>query len=253
MCDEWMPTIELPLTLEQFRQLPRNPAYKYEYLNGRACLTPRSRHYHAILDLSPRPHSDDVDVRPVKAGELEKLVPLFAATFRSIQPYGSLDDETRLKAARHAMERTRTGGDGPLIEQASFIALEKSPSTEESAGDLIGAILITLLPNGDPCEWDSYRWEEPPPPDCIERRLGRPHLTWVFVAHHLAGRGVGTALLAASVNALGNMGFQQLLTTFMVGNDSSMLWHWRNGFRLLSHPGSRRFRDERWKGLKSEW
>jgi GNAT superfamily N-acetyltransferase len=253
MCDEWMPTIELPLTLEQFRQLPRNPAYKYEYLNGKACLTPRSRHYHAILDLSPRPHSDEVDVRPVKAGELEKLVPLFAATFRSIQPYGSLDDETRLKAARHAMERTRTGGDGPLIEQASFIALEKSPSTEETAGDLIGAILITLLPNGDPCEWDSYRWEEPPPSDCIERRLGRPHLTWVFVAHHLAGRGVGTALLAASVNALGNMGFQQLLTTFMVGNDSSMLWHWRNGFQLLSHPGSRRLRDERWKGLKSEW
>ncbi len=262
MCDEWMPTIELPLSLEQFQQLPRNPAYKYEYVNGKACLTPRSRHYHATLDLSPRPYSGDVDVRPVKAGELEKLVPLFAATFRSIQPYGSLDDETRLKAARHAMERTRTGGDGPLIEQASFIALENPHPYPPppvgggqgggAAGDLIGAILITLLPNGDPCEWDSYRWEEPPPPDCIERRLGRPHLTWIFVAHHLAGRGVGTALLAASVNALCNMGFPQLLTTFMVGNDSSMLWHWRNGFRLLSHPGSRRLRDERWKGLKSE-
>ena len=51
---------------------------------------------------------------------------------------------------------------------------------------------------------------------------------------------MGTALLAAAVNALLTMGFQQLLTTFMVGNDSSMLWHWRNGFRLLPYPGSRR-------------
>ena len=34
MCDEWMPTIKLALTPEQFRQLPRNPAYHYEYLDG---------------------------------------------------------------------------------------------------------------------------------------------------------------------------------------------------------------------------
>src|SRR2546423_464085 len=31
MCDDWMPVIRLPLTLDQFHQLPRNPAYKYEY------------------------------------------------------------------------------------------------------------------------------------------------------------------------------------------------------------------------------
>ena len=36
MCDEWMPFIQLPLTIEQFRQLPRNSAYKYEYLNKMA-------------------------------------------------------------------------------------------------------------------------------------------------------------------------------------------------------------------------
>jgi GNAT superfamily N-acetyltransferase len=241
MCDEWMPTIELPLSLEQFRRLPRNPAYKYEYLNGKAYLTPRSRHYHAMLDLHPISQSDAVKMRNISGVELESLVSLFADTFHNIQPYGSLDDETRLKAARHAMERTRTGGDGPMIEQASFVATEKNSEKVEP----VGAILITLLPEGDPCEWDSYRWEEPPPADCIERRLGRPHLTWIFVARHLAGRGLGTALLASAVNALCAMGFQQLLTTFMVGNDSSMLWHWRNGFRLLAHPGSLRRRNER--------
>ncbi len=36
------------------------------------------------------------------------------------------------------------------------------------------------------------------------------------------------------------MGLAHLLTTFMSGNESSMLWHWRSGFRLLAHPHSYR-------------
>jgi hypothetical protein len=58
---------------------------------------------------------------------------------------------------------------------------------------------------------------------------------------------VGTALLTATGNALLDMGFNQLVTTFISGNDSSMLWHWRNGFRLLAHPNSRRGMKESWK------
>ena len=48
------------------------------------------------------------------------------------------------------MERVRIGGDGPWIERASFIALENHQP--------IGAIFITLLPDGDPCEFGSYEW-----------------------------------------------------------------------------------------------
>ena len=60
-----------------------------------------------------------------------------------------------------------------------------------------------------------------------------------------AGNGTGTALLASAVNSLHRMGFKQLLTTFMLGNTSSMLWHWRNGFRLLPYPASRRLTKQR--------
>jgi hypothetical protein len=36
----------------------------------------------------------------------------------------------------------------------------------------------------------------------------------------------------------------------MLGNESSMLWHWRNGFRLLEHPGSiRRMKAQ----MKERW
>jgi len=237
MCDQWMPTIKLPLTRDQFHQLPRNPAYKYELLSGETYLSPRPRHYHALLDLRPMPAPVEPPVRPFRAGDWDDLLPLFAGAFRTTQPFGSLDDASRKKAAHEALERTRTGGDGPWIEQASFVATQ----TDQPAG----AILVTLLPAGDPCDWDTYYWPEPPPADCIARRLGRPHLTWVFVSPWQSGQGVGTALLAAAVNALVRMGFQELLTTFMIGNDASILWHWRNGFRLLAHPGSmRRLREQ---------
>ena len=164
------------------------------------------------------------------------LAPLFCGAFHGIQPYGSLDEATRERAARQALERTRTGGDGPLIEQASFVALDKN----KRPGATIGAILVTLLPAGDPTDLDSYYWQEPPPDDCIASRQGRPHLTWVFVSPLESGCGVGSALLAAAGNALLDMGFTQLFTTFISGNDSSMLWHWRNGFQLLPYSGSRR-------------
>jgi hypothetical protein len=39
---------------------------------------------------------------------------------------------------------------------------------------------------------------------------------------------------------LRQLDYAELWSTFVVGNDSSMLWHWRSGFRLFPHPGSRR-------------
>ena len=105
--------------------------------------------------------------------------------------------------------------------------------------------LPTLLPDVDPTEWGAFHWKEPPPPDVLERRAGRPHLTWVFVGPFHAGEGVGTTLLDAAVRALLEMGYAQLASTFLAGNDSSMLWHWRNGFRLLAYPGSKRKTRER--------
>jgi len=232
MCDRWMPTIKLGITWEQFQQLPRNPAYNYEYVDGQACLTPRTRHYHALLDLKPLDLSADVKIRRVENRDFPELERLFAASFARIQPYGSLDDATRLRAATDALERTRGGGDGPWIERASFVALEQER--------FVGAIFITLLPPGDPCDWDSYRWTESPPADWLKRAYGRPHLTWIFVSPLAAGHGTGTTLLAAAVRELLAMGYKELASTFIVGNDSSMLWHWRNGFRLLSYPTSHR-------------
>jgi hypothetical protein len=242
MCDQWMPFLQLPLTIEQFYQLPRHAAYKYEYISGQAWLTPRPKHYHAMLDLRPIAAEEGVPLRLLQAADWDDLASLFASAFYGIQPFGSLEDDPRRKAARECLERTRAGGDGPLIESASFVALDRERP------ELIGAILITLLPEADPTGWDAFHWPEPPPADCIERRLGRPHLTWIFVSPWVRAEGTGTALLASGVRELLALGYTQLATTFLAGNDSSMLWHWRNGFRLLAHPGSKRALKKLWEG-----
>ena len=229
-----MPWLELKLTPEEFIQLPRNAAYKYQYQSSSAWLNPRPRYYHAMLDVRrldlPGPAS--VAVRPVAPRDWDELPAVFAESFRNQQPFAGLSDAGRLLAAQSSLAQTQTGGDGPWIEQASFVAGEP--------GAWWGAVFITLLPLRDPTDWDSYSWPTPPPPDAIERRMGRPHLTWIFVRPPHAGRGVGTALLQAAAGALSVMGYEELLSTFMLGNEASMLWHWRMGFRLLAYPGSPR-------------
>jgi len=240
-------TLKLSLSPEEFRRLPRNAAYKYELIAGEVWLTPRPRFYHALLDLPtftapPADTLDGIVLRQLQPEDWDALPQVFAAAFRTLPPFGSLDSATRLDAARKCLAQTHSGGDGPLLEQACFVALEPV------RGHICGAVLPTLTPQVDLSDSDvSARWEGLPPPDCIELRLGRPHLTWIFVGPMNTGEGIGTALLAAAVQQLLAMGFHDLATTFVAGNHQSMLWHWRNGFRLLAHPGSRRERKRRWK------
>ncbi len=243
MCDHWMPNLKLPMTIEQFQQLPRNPAYKYEYVEGVARLTPRGLAYHATLDLAAYQsdpaagETTPINLRRLRKRDLPALVPVFAGAFASLQPFGSLDDATRLRAAEECLTKTCSDVDGPRVRVASFIASQEDKP--------VGAILITLMPDGDPRAWDAFHWPQPAPPDLLRRRGGQPHVTWIFVSPWHKGSGVGTALLNASVDVLRRLGYPALLSTFFSANESSMLWHWRSGFKLLAYPGSKR-RLERW-------
>lgn len=237
MCDDWLANVRIPMTPEEFQLLPRNPAYQFVYRDGAAWLLPRPRYYHAVLPLVPAPVLDAADesaiLRPLAEQDWGPLATIFADAFRHQPPFGHLADEPRLSAAAHCLQATRAGGDGPLIDRACYVAVNDNDQPR-------GAIVVSLFPDGDPSCVGSYHWPEPPPADAVERRLGRPHLTWVIVADEAKGRGLGTALLRASVSSLRDMGYRELTTTFMLGNTSSMLWHWRMGFRLVAYPFSRR-------------
>jgi GNAT superfamily N-acetyltransferase len=238
MCDEWMPVVRFPLGAVEFERLPRNGAYRYEYGDGTVHLSPNPRAFHGRLDVTtfaPPAHeiADDVDIVPVRREDHADLAALFAAAFERIQPFAGLDRNLRLDAAGKSLERTFAGADGPWIPEASRAA-------RQADGALVGGILLTLLPDGEPADLDIYRWSEPPPPSLWATGGGQPHLTWIFVDPFRKGRGVGTRLLVEAAAVLRAHGYRHLLSTFIAGNDSSMLWHWRNGFELLPYSTSRR-------------
>jgi hypothetical protein len=218
--------IELPITIDQFHTLPRNSAYKYEYWDGRAVLTPRPKAQRAVLDLHPLPNEGAWDVRPLPVDEIEGLAGLFLSAHHNSQPFASLDEKAARAAALDCLRRTRAGEDGPLVPSACFQAFGRHFQGP------IGAVLVTLasddaLENPFGGDWKN------PPTDALERRLGCPHLTWIFVSMWEARRGAGTRLLAEAVDALLALGYKRLASTFLQGNDSSTFWHWRNGFRLV--------------------
>lgn len=242
MIDRWFSGIELPLTFEQFRKLPTNPAYKYEYFDEQAWLTPRPKSCHVLLKLEPREEfgpGDDrhpIVLRSLAAGDWDGLDVLFSSAFHRVQPFARLSETDRLEAARECLGFTREGGDGPLIGPACFVAVARKD--QDPSEVLRGAILVTLMPDRDPSASFDLCWKEPPPPDWRERRIGRPHLTWIFVGPWSTERGVGSAMLSAAINALLAMGYRELASTFLMGNDASALWHWRNGFQLAGRPYS---------------
>lgn len=240
MIERLFPFIRLPISVEQFHQLPQNPAYKYEYLDGEAWLSARPKVYHAMLRLRPRStpvslaFNEKLRLRRIRPRDWASLPNVFAGAFHRVQPFASLESDARQDAAQKCLADCRAGHDGPVIRQASFVV----ERCEDHA--LVGAILITLMRSVDLTTFEPTRWKEPPPRDCLKQKLGRPHLTWIFVGPWSARNGIGTALLTAACGELLALGYRELASSFLLGNESSMLWHWRNGFRLLEYPGSMR-------------
>ncbi len=130
-------------------------------------------------------------------------------------PFASLTDDDRLKAAEDCLGHTRAGSEGPFVDHACMVAARDDT--------LVGAILITL-----------------PGRHAIEDIARLPHVAWVFVSPWDTRQGIGTALLDAAVQALMQDGYARLASGFLIGNESSMLWHWQVGFRLVEDPWSMR-------------
>ncbi|MSR31842.1 MAG: hypothetical protein EXR99_10095 [Gemmataceae bacterium] len=228
MCESYMRPLKLNLSPEEFESLPRNASWRYRFADGVAWIDPAPVFRHARLDLNsfkPMP-AGVCPVRELIEDDWRNLVPVFQRAFAPLEPFATLPATMRFHAADQTLLQTRAGGDGPLIAQASYTAL--------LGNEVAGAILVTLLPLADPERQTSYYWESPPPADCIEKKKGRPHLTWVFTDPGLGISGTGASLLSYAVVGLKNLGFSDLFSTFIVGNHVSTAWHWKCGFQPLA-------------------
>lgn len=240
--EKWFPHVTFEVPIETFHELPRNPAYKYEYWDGHVHLSARAKYYHCLLELTERGdipdviecQGDAVRIRPLEEEDWPNLPSLFAVAFHRMPPFALIPRDDRPIAAAECLDEVRYQRNGPLVESASFVAYR--------VGDekLVGCQLITLAQAGDLESFRDRLWAEHPPEDAIAQRWGRPHLTWLFVAPFQSRYGVGSAMLSRGINELLTLGYKELASTFLLGNDSSTLWHWKQGFRLLDYPGTMR-------------
>ena len=240
MLNDWFVDFSMDLSWKSFCLLPRHPAYRYEYQQDRCRITGRPVYYHARLDLGKSRAictADDSiaieDCTQLTVVDWAKLTLLFASAFSRTVPFSQLIKEDRPTAAKQTLERTRTGLDGPWVKAASHII------RSEESGKPVGASLVTLLPSDDLVDFDSNLWHVTAPTDAVESRWGVPHLTWIFIDPQHTRQGLAAHLLQHSAASLKQLGYSTLLSTFLLGNDASLLWHWKMGFQLLSHVTSR--------------
>src|SRR5437899_12709943 len=83
MLHDWYRAVRLPIGPNEFRQLPRNPAFQYEYADDAALLSPRPRTLNALLTLRPRvtPAAEAVTFRPLEPADSAVFPSLFPAAF----------------------------------------------------------------------------------------------------------------------------------------------------------------------------
>jgi GNAT superfamily N-acetyltransferase len=219
----------------KWERLPRHPAYKYEYLDGYALLTPRPKAVDAVLDLSawtgPRPPRrgwlvwpDVVQIRKLVDSDWEALRAPFYSAFAAEEPFKSLSAVRARALADACLTHTRNSGDGDLLPDACFLA--ESDDDQPRPG-IHGAAIITLTRSRDALERLVDAFPAAEGIECV------PHLTWIFVRRLDKRKGVGTYLLDRAATELRQLGYKYLASTIPVGNDSSLLWHWKNEFRLL--------------------
>ena len=228
--------ISFSIPIEQWHRLPRVTSHKNEYWDGCAQLTPRPKSCSVVLRLDgwQRPPRS-ADGLPDKPSTVRPLVPqdwavlpgVFHSAFARLQPLSSWNGHAGATGSRAIVNWTRLGRDGPLVNDACFVATD--PDGRD--GGLCAAALVTMAPVG------RFIYGEgglgAPDPARPDQKIV-PHLTWMFVSMWSQRRGIGTALLTAVAGALRSAGHPAMTSTIALDNPESLQWHWRNGFEMLS-------------------
>jgi ribosomal protein S18 acetylase RimI-like enzyme len=148
------------------------------------------------LDLTAARSIPERPLTTIDGWTADQLAPLLLAAYR-----GSADDDGEdLEGATGEVERTMTGVYGPLLTEASFVAVD---------GDRpVGAVLVTL-------------WEE------------RPLVAHVVVDPAMKRTGLGTELMTAAAAALAADDQTDLDLFVTEANEPAVRLYRSLGFRIL--------------------
>ena len=214
MLEKHFRLFKVPMPIETWHRLPRNGAYKYEYINGQAVIEPRPHCQDVVLDLEAfrAPETDGWEkweVRPLLEQDWAGLPRLMASAFYGVAPFSTFNEEEMAAAVADCVKTTRGGGDGELLPEACRVLTGRWMG--EGAPQGMGAALVTLIRH-----------------EVVEGVV--PLLTWIFILPLMKRRGGGVELLSAVVAALRAMGHRKLVSVVCTGNHASMAWHWHMGF-----------------------
>jgi RimJ/RimL family protein N-acetyltransferase len=204
----------LPMSVEEFHAMEHRLGWKHEYWDGAAQLSCQPTAVASLrLELpteTPRLTKLGVgyNLRTVTVADAPELVELFVTAFDTAVEYAGWPQEDYVRDAHRSIDSFFDFPTDKKLRRAkglldhSFVARD--------GGLLVAAILVRQI--------------EPGP--IVEPVMVEP-------AHQR--RGLGSALLAATIDSLQNAGTNVLVSRCHLGNAASMAWHLRNGFRELSN------------------
>ncbi|WP_437192111.1 GNAT family N-acetyltransferase [Planctomicrobium sp. SH527] len=244
---------------ESFRQLPRHPAYRYEYRGEQALISGRPHYLHCWRETNFAANFTEGEAAPelpdslpilkslglklvrwdqgTSTGEQkDSLLELFRESFSQSAPFCALDQGMQDAATLDLLGGSLVGGSGYPVNDSSFAICE------EESDRPVAVIQVTLVSPGDWSDFTDSNWQVPVPRDPLKSCWGHAHLTWIFISPRWQRRGLGQVLLMNSLSSLKSLGYGKLFSTFLLGDHASMLWHWKQGFQLLPSISGGRFR-----------
>ena len=248
--------IRIPMTIEQFRKIPRNPAYDQVFLDGEMIVTERRGYNHCVLSLGePTPWlvnaQDIVTIRPLTEGDWDSAAGSHGFGVRHPVPVrvtpdacregrrgrvAGRGDETppvRPPDRRGVLRRGRPQGHGGRrrgpVDPLHVHAIERNPGVPRGGIHPVGTR------------------RQHPTHGASDLGVRRERVRGAGGRHGLprARGGGGSAVSGTRMSRPHSRGT----------NVSSYRFHWSNGFRLLPRGDSRRLdrreRSEQEGGLRS--
>ena len=212
----------MPMTATEFERLPRDPGWKYEYVNGVARITPR--HVVVTMRAPVMPRIVEVGgltIRAMTEADRPGLVRAFHDGFRETVEYCDWSDAQIRQSGEDAI-RTFFGGRRGAFHPASRLAV-----APEQPDVVAGASLVV-------------------------QKADLPFLDMLFIRPRWHRRGLATALVGASMNALHAQGEPDMGSAYDLANLPSRAWHEQFGFveqpdYTLAHARAAAARHELWR------
>jgi GNAT superfamily N-acetyltransferase len=197
---------------ELMRRLPRHPDWRYEFFDGQAVLSHRSRPLHLLRPTAlPIPEARlDVEVRALDSRtDRPAVATLLFDVWLGEDPYCTLETAAELLGSE--VDRG--------LDTAEFGAVAVDS----------GAVCAVALVHGG--------------------SSGVPALSWLTVAREARERGVATALLRLISTTLSARGTSELASAASAANTPSLRWHLTRGFQLAEDPLREALRSRGSRGL----